>query len=90
MKRGVEKKSVGETEDGDVAVPEDVFLAFEAVLAGFARGGDGTRGDQVFVGDDVRLDEALFEIGVDDARALGAVMPFRNVQACTSFSPAVK
>ncbi len=67
--------SVGEAEDGDVAVLENVILAFEAVFAGFAGGGDAAQGGDVLVGDDLGLDEALLEIGVDHAgglRGLGA------------------
>ena len=67
-----------------------VVLAFHADLAGGLRGGHGASLDQVVVGDDLGLDEALLEVRVDDAAALGAVSPLWIVQARASFSPAVR
>src|SRR5690606_17930010 len=62
--------SVREAEEGDVAVLEDVFLALEAVFAGFAGGGGAAEAREVVEGNDLGLDEAFFEIGVDDAGGL--------------------
>ncbi len=59
----------------DVAVLHDVVLAFEPHLAGVARAGLAAAGDVIVVGDGLGADEALLEIGVDDAgrlRRLGA------------------
>ena len=54
----------------DVAVAHDVILAFEAELAGLARARLALAGDIILVGDRLGADEALLEIGVDDARRL--------------------
>ena len=43
-----------EAELHDVAVFDDVFLAFDAELAGFARFGEGAEGDEVVEVDDLR------------------------------------
>src|SRR5690606_31591690 len=59
--------SVREAEEGDVADLEDVFLALEAVFAGFAGGGGAAEARGVVEGNDLGLDEAFFEIGVSDA-----------------------
>ena len=59
----------------DVAVGDDIVLAFEPHLAGVARAGLAAAGDVIVVGDRLGADEALLEIGVDDAgglRRLGA------------------
>jgi hypothetical protein len=67
----------------------DVFLAF-ARLAGFLGAGFALEGDVVVVGDGLGADEALLEIGVDDAGRLRALVPARMVQARASFGPTVK
>src|SRR5690606_30207458 len=59
-----------EAELDDVAVGHDVVLALDAGLAGGARRGDRARGDEVVERDDLRLDEALFEVGVNDSGGL--------------------
>ena len=53
-----------------VAVRDDVLLAFEPELAGFARARLALVGDVVVVGDGLGADEALLEIGMDDAGGL--------------------
>ncbi|GMA86091.1 hypothetical protein GCM10025868_13410 [Angustibacter aerolatus] len=45
---------------------------------------------EVVEGDDLGLDEAALEVGVDDASGLGAVQPLWIVQARDSFGPAVR
>ena len=77
-------------EEDDVPVGEHVLLAFEAKLAGITRFLHGAGCDQVFVRDHFGFDESLLEVGVNDSRALGAVIPLRKVQARASFSPAVR
>ena len=56
-----------EAEVHDVAVLHHVVLAFDAELAGLTYGSFGTILDVVVVLDDLGADEALLEIGVDDA-----------------------
>src|SRR5690554_2451671 len=66
-----------EAELHDVAVLHDVLLALHAHLALGLGLGHGAGGDEVVEGDDLGLDEAALEVGVDDAgrlrggRALG-------------------
>src|SRR5438105_468230 len=59
-----------EAEFDDVAVAHDVVLALDADLADCAGRGQRTGRDQVVVGDDLGLDEAALEVGVDDPRRL--------------------
>ena len=59
-----------EAELHDVAVLHDVVLALHAGLALGARLGDRAGGDEVGERDDLGLDEAALEVGVDDARGL--------------------
>ena len=64
-----------EPEMDDVAVLDDVFLAFVASLAGLLRAVFAAIGDIVVIGDRVGADEAALEIRMDDAgglRGLGA------------------
>src|SRR3954467_2647544 len=56
-----------EAELHHVAVAHDVVLALDPRLAGGAGGGHGAGGDEVVVADDLGLDEAALEVGVDDA-----------------------
>ena len=72
-------------EQGDVAVFEDVFFAFEAVFAGFAGGGDAAEAGEVVVGNDLGLDETFFEIGVDDAGGLRGFPSFLDRPAADFF-----
>ena len=61
----------------DVAVGDDIFLAFQPQLAGVAGAGFATQGDIVGIGDGLGADKALFEIGMDHAgsrRPLGAAV----------------
>ena len=60
-----------EAELHHVAVLHHVVLALHAGLALGAGLGDRARLDQVVEGDDLGLDEALLEVGVDDAGRLG-------------------
>src|SRR5690606_18707093 len=54
-----------------VAVLHDVVLALQARLALGSGLGHGTGGDEVLERDDLGLDEALLEVGVDDTGRLG-------------------
>src|SRR5689334_11975499 len=54
-----------------VAVLHDVVLAFHADLADGAGLDQGAGLDEVGVGDDLGLDEAALEVGVDDAGGFG-------------------
>ncbi len=63
-------KLIGEPEAHHVAVLHDIFLAFQPDTAGFAGAGFALAGDIIGIGDGFGADEALFEIGVDDAGAL--------------------
>src|SRR4051812_43161436 len=62
-----------ELEVDDVAVADDVFLAFELQLGVRAAGSLGAVLDEVLPPDDLGLDEAALEVGVDDARRLGGL-----------------
>ena len=69
--------SVREPEVHHVAVLDDVLLAFLAHLAGFLGADLAAQADVVVVGDGLGADEALLEVGVDDAgglRRLGALV----------------
>ena len=59
-----------EAEVQDVAVLDDVVLAFEPELAGVLRARFAVERDVVVIGDGLGADEALLEIGVDDAGGL--------------------
>ena len=64
------RRSDVEEEVHDVAVLNDVVLAFGAHLAGFLSALFTLEGNEVFVGDRLGADEAAFEVGVDDAGGL--------------------
>src|SRR5689334_20052624 len=51
----------------DVAVLDDIVLAFEPELAGIARSRLAIETDIVVIGDGLGADEAFLEIGMDDA-----------------------
>src|SRR5579862_3338688 len=70
--------SIGKAEMHHVAILDDVILALEAELAGLARAGLALARDIVVVGDGLGTDEALLEIGVDDARRLRRAGAHRN------------
>ena len=72
----VQPASGREAEMHDVAVGDDVVLAFEAKLAGIARAGFAAELDVIVIGDGLGADEAALEIGVDDAGRL------RRPRAC--------
>src|SRR5262245_10625438 len=57
-----------EAEVQHVAVLDDVVLAFEPELAGVARARFAVERDVIVVSDRLGADEALLEIGMDDAR----------------------
>src|SRR5689334_8593545 len=59
-----------ELEQHDVAVLDDVFLAFVARLAGLLGGDLAAERDEIVISDRLRADEAALEVGVDDARRL--------------------
>src|SRR6185312_6334302 len=63
-------RSVVEAELHHVAVLHDVVLALDASLALGAGLGDRTGLDEVVEADHLGLDEALLEVGVDDAGRL--------------------
>ncbi|MBG9885235.1 hypothetical protein ABE10_01255, partial [Bacillus toyonensis] len=68
--RTTDPESVREPKFHHVAVLHDVVLALQAGLAFGAGLGDGAGLDEVVERDDLRLDEALLEVGVDDACGL--------------------
>src|SRR5690606_19224610 len=59
-----------EAEVHDIALLDDVLLAFQAQPAGFLRASLAFVLDEVVVGDHFGADEAALEIGVDDTRRL--------------------
>src|SRR5438552_18825286 len=59
-----------EAEMRGVAVAHDVVLALDVQLGGGAAGGLGAELDEVLPPDDLGLDEAALEVGVDDAGGL--------------------
>jgi len=59
------------TEVDDVAVLDNIVLAFRPQLARLFRPLLATAGDEVIVGDGLRADEAALEIGMDLTRRLG-------------------
>ena len=67
-----------EPELHDVAVVHDVFLALHAHLARGLGGLHRAGGVEVVERDDFGLDEALFEVRVDDARSLGCGVALVN------------
>ena len=54
----------------DVAVGDHIVLAFEPEFAGLARARFAPVADIIVVGDGLGADEALLEIGMDDAGGL--------------------
>ena len=50
----------------DVAVGDDILLAFQPELAGFARAGFALVGDVIGIGNGFGADKALFKVGMDD------------------------
>ncbi len=79
-----------EAEQHDVAVLDDIVLAFGAEFTRLAGRRLATERDIVLVGHGLGADEAALEVAVDDARRLGAFDPFSTVQARASFGPTVK
>src|SRR5689334_11519262 len=59
-----------EAEMHDIAVPDDVVLAFEPHFSHLLRALLALAGEKVIIGDDLRADKAFLEIGVDYARGL--------------------
>src|SRR5258706_15334265 len=63
-------RSVREAEVHHVAVDDDVILALEPEFSRFTRAGFAVTRDVIVIGDRFSADEALLEIGMDDARRL--------------------
>src|SRR5215203_5439579 len=59
-----------ELEQQDIAILDDVLLAFDAVETLVACGRNGAACDKVAVGHGLRLDKAAIEIRMDHARGL--------------------
>jgi hypothetical protein len=55
----------------DVAVGDDIFLAFQPQLAGIAGAGFAAKRDVIGIGNRLGPDKALLEIGMDDAGGAG-------------------
>src|SRR6185437_16838333 len=71
------RASIRKSEMQDVAIGNDIFLAFQPKLARIARAGFAVERNIVAIGDGFGANESLFEIGVDHAgrgRRLGAAM----------------
>src|SRR5438132_10839888 len=60
-----------EAEERDITVLHDIVAPFEPHPPTLPGGGVRTRRDQVIVGNDLRLDEATFDIAMDHASSLG-------------------
>src|SRR5262249_5310943 len=69
--RSAPSESDVEAELDHVAVLHDVVLALHAGLPSSTRSGHGPEVDEIGVPDDLGLDEATLEVGVDDAGGLG-------------------
>ncbi len=67
-----------EAEEADIAILHDIVAPLEPHLSAFPRRGIGSRGDEVFVGNDLRLDEAAFDIAVDDAGRFRRLRPLAD------------
>src|SRR5437867_6970570 len=65
-----------EAEQADIPILDDIVAALEPHLAPLPSRRIGSRRDQIIVGDDLRLDEATFDVAVDHAGGLGR---FRSV-----------
>ena len=83
-------RSIREAEMQNVAVGDHIVLAFEPEFARLARAGLAAIGYIVVIGNGLGPDESLFEIRMDDAGRLGALVPCSIVHARASFGPAVK
>src|SRR5271166_4832235 len=67
------RRSRREAEVHHVALGDDIVLAFEPELAGFARARFAAKGRVVVVSDGLGPDEAALEIAMDDAGGLGCL-----------------
>src|SRR4051812_37821085 len=67
-----------EAEMHDVAILDDVVLPLEPELPGIAGARFAAQRYIIIVGNRLGTDEALFEIGVDDARGLRRARPFAH------------
>src|SRR5437870_11764830 len=67
-----------EAEESDIPILHDVVASFEPDLPAFPCRRVGSRRDQVIVSDDLRLDEATFDVAVDDAGGLGRLRSLPN------------
>src|SRR5712692_8766757 len=59
--------SGGETEMHHVAVGDDIILAFQPQFSRLARAGFAVHRDVIVIGNRLGADEALLELGMDDA-----------------------
>ena len=80
-----------EAEQNNVAVCNDIVLAFAADESLFLCGSHASLLDQIIKGDDLGADEAALKVAewILPA-ACGAFVPFVIVHARTSFGPAVR
>ncbi len=73
------RSSIGEAEMHHIAVGDDIVLAFEPHLAGLFGRNLAAEPVIVRIRDRLGADEALLEIGMDDARGLRRLGAARNV-----------
>ena len=64
-----------EPEQDDIAVLDDVFLAFGTDQPLLPGGGHGAAGHEIVVSDHFRADKAALKVGVDLAGGLGCLSP---------------
>src|SRR5436305_14792309 len=65
-----------EAEQADIPILDDIVAALEPHLAPLPSRGIGSGRDQLIVGDDLRVNEATFDVAADHAGGLGR---FRSV-----------
>src|SRR3954470_16701574 len=69
---------VREPEMQDIAIRDDIILAFEPQLAGIARAGFALERHVIRIGDRLGPDKTLLEIGMDHARRLRCLGALRD------------
>src|SRR5262249_20032650 len=72
------RKLAGVPEQDDVALLDDVVLAFETYLSFFARGTEAAGGQQVVPADDFGADEAFFNVAVNGPGSFDGVRAFMD------------